>query len=149
MGLNVIGTVCDQGSNNAKAIKLLLEETEEMRIRKNEENRCFGFSVLDREVIPLYDVPHLFKGLRNNLLNKDLYYEKNGVKGCAKWIHIQQLFALDNRQPLKRLYPKLTEQHIDPEKIKTMKVKMCTQVFSHSICSLLTRIPGWGKNFFF
>lgn len=70
IGLDIVATVCDQGATNRAAISMLLKETKELFLRKNEANPNFGFIVDDREVIPLYDIPHLFKGIRNNLLTK-------------------------------------------------------------------------------
>lgn len=68
VGLEVVATVCDQGAANQAAINSLLEKTKVELQRNNLENRYFGFLVDGREIVPLYDVPHLFKGLRNNLL---------------------------------------------------------------------------------
>ncbi|VEN62360.1 unnamed protein product [Callosobruchus maculatus] len=38
---------------------------------------------------------------------------------------------------------KLTDAHINPSKINEMKVKICTQVFSHSVGSLMKWIAQW------
>nr|CAI5817708.1 unnamed protein product [Callosobruchus analis] len=38
---------------------------------------------------------------------------------------------------------KLTDTHINPNKVSKMKVKMCTQVFSHAVGSLIKRIAQW------
>nr|CAI5853377.1 unnamed protein product [Callosobruchus analis] len=38
---------------------------------------------------------------------------------------------------------KLTDIHINPNKVNKMKVKICTQVFSHSVGSLIKRIAQW------
>lgn len=69
IGLNVVATVCDQLSINSRAISLLKKETDDEFMRQNKENRLFGFTVNDQEVCPLYDTPHLLKGLRNNFLD--------------------------------------------------------------------------------
>jgi hypothetical protein len=39
--------------------------------------------VQNEEIIPLFDTPHLLKGIRNNFLTNDLIWECNGeiVKG--------------------------------------------------------------------
>ena len=71
IGLYVTATVCDQLSTNAKAIKMLLEATRREHLRAGTENKMFGFKANGHEVIPMFDVPHLSKGLRNNLLTYD------------------------------------------------------------------------------
>lgn len=45
------------------------------------------FEVEDMEIIPLYDPPHLIKGIRNNLLTKDLIIsgENNEPDKIASW----------------------------------------------------------------
>jgi hypothetical protein len=69
IGLKVVTTICDQGSANQSAINLLMKATNQECVRAGVENCYFGFLVNGEEVVPLYDVPHLFKGIRNNLLN--------------------------------------------------------------------------------
>lgn len=143
VGLEVVATVCDQGAANQAAINSLLEKTKVELQRNNLENRYFGFLVDGREIVPLYDVPHLFKGLRNNLLTKDLHFEMNGEKKVAKWSHIEQLYSLDIKEPSLRICSKLTDAHVIKDKINKMKVSYCTQVFSHSVGALLKRISQW------
>lgn len=145
IGLNVVATICDQGSTNQAAIKMLLKDTSEFYARKNEENPYFGFQVDNKEVVPLFDVPHLFKGIRNNLLTKDLHFVLNGTQRVAKWKHVEDLFTLDSSEPNMRLCPKLTDGHVYASKIKKMKVKNCTQVFSHTVGSIMKRIAKWGN----
>lgn len=43
-------------------------------ILKKVKKTAFGFEIENQEIIHLYDVPHLLKGLRNNLVSKDLHY---------------------------------------------------------------------------
>ncbi|KAJ8935141.1 hypothetical protein NQ314_012959, partial [Rhamnusium bicolor] len=80
IGLNVVATICDQGSSNQAAINALLKETNENCLRDGIENKYFGFLVNGAEIIPIYDVPHLFKGMRNNLLNKNLHFMIDGAQ---------------------------------------------------------------------
>lgn len=148
VGLHVIATVCDQGSANQAAINLLLKDTNAIYQRKNEENQNFGFLVDGTEVVPLFDVPHLLKGLRNNLLTKNLYFTMNNQKMIAKWQHIEQFYNLDVLEPSTRLCPKLTDTHIVKEKINKMKVKNCVQVFSYTVGALMNRVAQWSKFYF-
>lgn len=87
-GLNVVATVCDQGKNNVNCIKYLLQETRGILLRKGEEARGNVIVINDQEVIPLYDPPHLIKGIRNNLISKHLkYVNYNEEKICKMGTH--------------------------------------------------------------
>jgi len=79
-GFAVASTICDQTPTNVAAINKLYKETNE---KFNKENRAFGFEIETQEIIPLYDIPHLLKTLRNNFVSKYLHYvyeNKNIVK---------------------------------------------------------------------
>ena len=143
IGLEVIATICDQGAANQAAINSLLQDTKDWCL-KNNIDECFGFMVDGQEVIPLYDTPHLFKGIRNNLLSKDLHFNINNQKGVAKWIHLEQFYLLDIEDP-ERICPKLTDEHILRDRINKMKVKCCTQVFSHQVGTIMRKILTWSK----
>ncbi|ENN74456.1 hypothetical protein YQE_08948, partial [Dendroctonus ponderosae] len=146
IGLIVIATVCDQGSTNQTAIKILLDETKAHFLRNNLQRKYDGFFINKQEIVPLFDVPHLFKGIRNNLLNKQLMFQIDGKSKIAKWEHLEQFYQLDASIPSLRICSKLTDAHIVPSKINKMRVKNCTQVFSHSVGSLMKRIAQWDKN---
>ncbi|KAJ8943123.1 hypothetical protein NQ318_017319 [Aromia moschata] len=139
IGLKIVASICDQGAANVAAINRLLQETKQMQ---TEEGQYFGYVINEQEIVPLYDVPHLFKGLRNNLLTKDLHFEINGKKMVAKWDHILQFYFLDLSDDV-RICPKLTDCHVILEKINKMKVSACTQVFSNTVGSLMKRISKW------
>ncbi|KAF0717585.1 Uncharacterized protein FWK35_00029343, partial [Aphis craccivora] len=84
-GLCVIATICNQGKANEGAIRILNSETRLYCIRNNIEYRG-DFYEIDLEngnrikIVHLFDVPHLLKCVRNNLLTKDLVYGLDGVK---------------------------------------------------------------------
>ena len=84
-GFHVVGTICDQGSTNRAAVNYLLQETNELCLAEGEENTYRGFLIDDIEVVPLYDFPDLLKGIRNNMLNKNVHFVQNGVQKVAKW----------------------------------------------------------------
>lgn len=66
IGLNVVSIVCDQNSNNRSAYNLLTHDTNSSYIRNGQEYRLRGFEVNGQEVIPLFDVPRLIKGMRDS-----------------------------------------------------------------------------------
>lgn len=148
IGLKIMTTVCDQGGANQAAINQLIKERQESCLKNGTEDKFFGFLVNNAEVIPLYDVPHLFKGLRNNLLRgltKDLFFTINNKKYMAKWAHIEQFYYLDTEEQDIRICPKLSDQHVLCHRINKLKVKCCTQVFSHQVGALMKKIISWSK----
>lgn len=97
-GLKVLCTVCDQGTSNVSAINSLVADTKKKYLRKGKEWRHEFFDIDGHKIIPLYDVPHLLKGLRNNLLSKDLKYTDfgdNNKEKIAKWQYFEMLYEAD------------------------------------------------------
>lgn len=141
-GLNVIATVCDQGTANVSAINYLTSETERSYTRLKKEYQGGFFEIDGHKVVPLFDPPHLLKGMRNNLLNKDLVFSQDGVVKLASWKHVIQFFELDNLggEDDRRMCPRLTTEHVYPAKIKKMKVKCCSQVFSQRVSSIMRHL---------
>lgn len=140
--LKVVATVCDQGATNVAAINSLLSDTKQNYARNNIEHRDGSFELNGNKIFPIYDPPHLMKGVRNNLLTKNLKYKLSGKECTAKWEHVVNLY---NRAPGYRgvrLVPKLTAHHVLPKLIPKMRVKHCTQVFSRSVGVALGFMAG-------
>jgi hypothetical protein len=74
IGLEVVVTVCDQGGANQAVINSLLKDTAERCQRAYKENKYCEFGINGEDIIPVFDVPHLFKDIRNNLLT--IFYTK-------------------------------------------------------------------------
>jgi len=104
----------------------------------NEENRIIGFNIKSIEIVPVYDVPHLTNSIRNNMLDKDVVFTWNGKEHYASWDHIIELYNIDkdNENYELRALPKLTENHVYPQKNK-MKVCYATQVFSQRVAATM------------
>lgn len=83
-GFEVLATVCDQGPTNMGALKLLKDwsPAEEGPQIKN------FFNVGSKKVFIIYDVPHLFKSIRNNFLNYGAI-QISGKK--VKWEHLMKV----------------------------------------------------------
>lgn len=77
------------------------------------------FIIRDNEVIPIFDYVHLLKGIRNNLLTKDLNMDirkYNEEKNYASWDHIVTTYNIDKYSLMKqRQMPKLTDRHVIPK----------------------------------
>lgn len=80
-----------------------------------------------------FDPPHLLKGIRNNFLTKDIVWE--GER--ASWEDIKFIFDLDSKLGHTRALPKLTAHHVDPKKIRKMKVSIAAQVLSSRTAAML------------
>ncbi|KAH9631326.1 hypothetical protein HF086_007661 [Spodoptera exigua] len=83
IGFTVMATVCDQGTSNVSATNYLIEDTRQKYLRNNTILKHSIFEVEGKTVIPLYDLPHLLKGLRNNLITKNLKYSMDGQEKVA------------------------------------------------------------------
>lgn len=143
-GLIIINTVCDQSTVNVGAITELIRETKESFVKLNREWTQDMFHVNKHKIIPLYDVPHLIKGIRNNLITKDMLYYIDNTKKIVKWEYYQQVYAADKSYGELRLLHKLTEEHVNPAKINKMRVKLATQLFSHSTAVVAEHLSARG-----
>lgn len=121
-GLQVIAVVCDQEISHRLMFKRLGATV----------GQPWFMSANNNKVFVMYDVPHLMKNLRNNLLNHDVIINDQTVS----FKHLQQLFELDKQSSL-RLCPKLTDGHFNLKPFKKMKVSLATQLLSHSVSSAL------------
>jgi len=65
LAIKLLKSCCNNRLNHKTNIKYL---------KAGKEKLAFSFDINDEEIIPIFDVPHLLKGLRNNLLTKYLYF---------------------------------------------------------------------------
>lgn len=144
-GLKIIATVCDQSSTNVSAINNLIAEAKQTYLQVGKEWRKDIILINNNEIIPLYDTPHLIKGIRNNLLNKEMIYVHESKIKNVKWEYFQRVFAADRSHGELRLLPKLTIEHIEPEKIKKMRVKNAVQVLSYSMAVATDNLVARGS----
>ncbi|XP_069363866.1 uncharacterized protein [Maniola hyperantus] len=89
-GFRVMATVCDHDARNVAAINKLIEETKEKYLGMNKKYTQQTFEVNSKEIVPLFDAPHLMKGIRNDLITKDLKCTLDGKERVAKWNHFVQ-----------------------------------------------------------
>nr|XP_015840342.1 PREDICTED: uncharacterized protein LOC107399152 [Tribolium castaneum]XP_015840343.1 PREDICTED: uncharacterized protein LOC107399152 [Tribolium castaneum]XP_015840344.1 PREDICTED: uncharacterized protein LOC107399152 [Tribolium castaneum] len=146
-GLNVIASICDQGTNNVKAINLLLDYTRREASLKDEEVLNGVIKIDNQTIIPLFDPPHLLKSLRNNLLTKELQFTQDGKTMLVKWSHIIDAYRLDQHGHW-RCQSKLTIHHVIPHRTRKMKVSLAAQVFSHSVSSFMILAAGANPELF-
>lgn len=96
-GFTVLATTCDMSKNNQATYRLLGAAETGL------------FTVDGHEVAALYDVPHIFKCIRNALMKYDI--EVDGE--VASWSHLETLYALECASS-PRAAPKLSQKHIRP-----------------------------------
>lgn len=102
-------------------------------------------------IVLLYDYVHLQKGVRNNLIDKDLLLHKDAKcaereSQCASWDHISIAYAIDQKYfSNRRKMKKLTDSHILPHLIPKMKVKYAVQVLSHTVTDFIDMILTLNK----
>lgn len=123
IGLNVTAIISDQGSNFYQLCNLLAVTIE----------RPF-FEFNGKPYFYLFDSPHLLKSIRNNLRKHVIEFGNQQERAC--WEHIAKLYDLDSKQHY-RLAPRLTKQHVDLPAFSSMRVKLASQVFSHSVSAAL------------
>lgn len=92
------------------------------------------------EIVPLFDIPHVFKCMRNNMLDKDIRFDKDKF---ATWDHVKTAFEIDTFSGNNnRCLPKLTPKHVYAHKIDKMNVKLCANVFSGSVAKKINEWAG-------
>lgn len=136
-GLTIVATICDQSQTNISVVNSLKEDTKRIYLRQGIEHNCLYFEVDHKPVFPMFDTPHLLKGVRNNLLKKDAKYIEENLTKIASWEHIKMLYNEDVGEQELKLVNKLTEFHVMETKIPKMKVKHAAQVFSQRVASAL------------
>lgn len=114
--------VCDQGSSNRSTLKDLNVTSEKP-----------FFMVNGKKIYAIYDVPHLFKSFRNNLLSGN--FNLNGK--IITFEDIRKTYQIDQKNKKSRMLPKLTDSHLQPDTFQKMNVKLAIQIFSHSVASAI------------
>ena len=121
VGLDIKATACDQGSANRTALASLGVTVEKPFILRQL-----------RTIYCMYDVPHLVKSVRNNLLNKDFVIGSDTIS----WGALRELRTVESNS-VSRAAPKLTDRHIYPNNFERMTVSLATQVFSNTVSAAL------------
>lgn len=123
--------ICDQGSGNCKAFS-------ELGIAVTKPFFMYG----DRKIYAMYDTPHLFKSIRNALINNNFICPE----GIVSWDVIRDLSDMDRKSSATRACLKLTDKHINPGHFDKMKVRYAVQILSNSVADAITTV--WENNLF-
>jgi hypothetical protein len=129
IGLKVVCVISDLGSNFQKLVRELgVTPTQPWFLTES-----------GKKIIFLYDPPHLIKAVRNNLMKYDFHF---GGK-VASWQDVKSLYDRDSSLSI-RCCPKLTDKHINPNGFTKMKVKLATQVLSHTVAAAISTYVSLG-----
>jgi len=119
IGFHIVAVVSDMGSNFVQLTKSL---------EVNMENSSFE---IDGETyFYIFDVPHLLKATRNNLMNNVFSINDK----LTSWKHVEAVYEI-GKTMRNHPAPKLTENHIRPNNFARMKVKFATQVISMTVAT--------------
>ena len=106
VGFDLVASTSDQGSTNRAALKKLGVTKEQPQVKVHEEPVTF-----------LFDVPHLFKSVRNCLLKNEIIFDDSKI---ASWKILEKLYSIDTH--FIRMLHKLTDKHIRPDAFNKMSV---------------------------
>ena len=130
IGLKVVAVVSDIGSNFHQCINELgITPTRPWFIHNG------------RKIFYLYDAPHIIKAIRNNLIDYNFYFGEGKI---ASWSDIETMFKKHSKQSI-CLRPKLTTKHLHPNGFQKMKVKLATQVLSHTVPAVVSTYLSLGQ----
>ena len=88
---------------------------------------------MNKNILYIFDTPHLIKATRNNLLKYNLEFSDK----FASWSYIVQFYSKDTQQWIKAA-PKLFPIHIEPNNFSKIKVKYAVQVLNNQVCARLS-----------
>lgn len=129
-GLQPVCIVCDQGTNNRSALSSL---------GVCAERTYFHFR--ENKILALYDVPHLFKSFRNNLLNGDYDFEENKIT----LRDVRSTYDIDIKSKGARALIKITPAHLNPNPFQKLSCKLALQIFSRTVAATISTCIASGQ----
>lgn len=121
IGLNVLGTVSDQGPTNRGAIS---------ELRSNSPlNDDIIYSIDGHNLVHIFDIPHAMKNVRNNLLSSNLEFRRGAI---ANFRHIIEYLKVDESMCS---VSSLSEKHLNPQGKLKMRVKYAVETLSSRVAA--------------
>ncbi|KAK9728642.1 THAP domain [Popillia japonica] len=130
VGLHPVSITCDQSSTNQKLFKILNISVDKPY-----------FTLAERKYFAIFDVPHLFKTIRNNLLDADFIYDNKKVS----FGDVRVVYSIDKASKTGKALPKLSDIHINPNNFQKMNVRLAVQVLSHSVSAAIRTAKETGE----
>lgn len=122
IGLLPTCIICDQGTQNRRMYTLL----------GGTEDKPWT-TLCNKKIFLIYDMPHLVKSIRNNLLNGDFIYNKNKIVSIK---NIRAAYDIDSKNIASSMI-KITLTHFNSNPFQKMNCKMAIQLLSHSVSAAI------------
>lgn len=89
----------------------------------------------------MFDAPHLFKSLRNNLLTGDFLVDDKIIS----FNDVRNTYIIDQKSTKARALVKITKVHKNPNSFQKMSVKLATQVLNDSMAAAIRTCYATGQ----
>lgn len=122
-GFIVTAMICDQGKNNIAAL------VNDLKMTKNAP----FIEVKGKQIYSIFDVPHLFKNLRNNFKSNNFIFK--GKETSFK--DLKDVYEIDKKSGTSRALLKITDSHMNPGPFQLMSCKLAMQLFSNSMAAAM------------
>jgi len=122
--------VCDQGSQNRRMFSLLGASV------TNPSMEIHG-----QKLVLLYDMPHLIKSLRNNLLDGNIQIENTTIS----LQDVKKSYEIDIKSNAARAMCKITPAHLALNAFQKMSYKLAKQIFSRSVAATIKTCIATGQ----
>lgn len=99
--------------------------------------QTFYFHEVEKYYV-FFDVPHLLKSLRNNLLTGDFILDDERIS----LKDIKQCYAIDRKAMGARTLLKITPTHLEPNPFQKLSVKLAAQLLSGTVARTMKAAMG-------
>jgi DNA transposase THAP9 len=122
--------ICDQGTQNRRMFSIL----------GGSEINPFT-TIYNQKLFLIYDMPHLIKSVRNNLLNGDFKIGKNIIS----LKDVKKTYEIDRTKSKVRAMCKITPIHFSPNAFQKMSCKFAIQLLSRSVAAVIKTCVATGE----
>ncbi|KAL4126427.1 hypothetical protein QTP88_010649 [Uroleucon formosanum] len=122
--------ICDQGTQNRRMFSIL----------GGSENEPFT-TICCRKLFLIYDMPHLIKSIRNNLLNGNFKYKEEIISLSD----VKKTYDIDTTSSKVRSMIKITPVHLAPNAFEKMSCKLAIQLLSRSVAASIKTCVATGQ----
>jgi DNA transposase THAP9 len=122
--------ICDQGTQNRRMYTLL---------GGNEDQP--STTICGKKIFLIYDMPHLIKSVRNNLLSGNFQINTNKIVSLND---IRMAYEIDIKNMVRAMI-KITPTHLNPNPFQKMNCKLAIQLFSHSVSATIKTCIATGE----
>lgn len=134
IGFDPVCITCDQGSANRKMFSILNATSDK------------PYTIIEgKKIYLIYDVPHLLKSIRNNLLNGNILLKFSKCVKTIRFYDFKKTYEIDKSSVTTRAMCKIGEQHINPNPWQKMSCKIAIQTFSNSVSAAIKTCVATGQ----